>query len=152
MYHYKECGLSNVWLIDGFKIQVDEEYGEMVSISSVHDLHKTIGLYLINEKPELNGEDIRFLRKELNLSQKNLAGLLGVNESSIRGWETGRGKIGTPAERFLRALYKEQVHGGGELKKMIEKLNQQESVHVDDSVSFSLRNNDSWKHSEYASS
>ena len=150
MYHYKECGLSNVWLIDGFKIEVDEEYGEMVSISSVHDLHKTIGLYLINEKPELNGSDIRFLRKELNLSQKNLAGLLGVNESSIRGWESDRGKIGTPADRFVRALYKEHVHGGGELKDMIEKLNHQERVHENGNVSFSLRDNGSWRHSEYA--
>ena len=72
MYHYEECGLSNVWLVDGFEIETDEEYGELVSIASVNELHKTIGLYLINEKPELNGEEIRLLRKELNLSQKNL--------------------------------------------------------------------------------
>lgn len=46
-----------------FEIETDEEYGELVSIASVNELHKTIGLYLINEKPELNGEEIRFLRK-----------------------------------------------------------------------------------------
>ena len=46
------------------------------------------------------------LRKELNLSQKNLAGLLGVSETSIRHWEADRGLIGKPTELLLRALYK----------------------------------------------
>lgn len=148
MYHYIECGLSNVWLIDGFVIEHDEDYGELLSISSVHDLHKTIGLYLINEKPELNGEEIRFLRKELNLSQKNLAGLLGVDESSVRNWESDRHVIGKPADRFLRALYKEQVHGGGELKEMIEKLNAQERCFDSEKMNFSYGRNNSWKYRE----
>lgn len=148
MYHYKECGLSEVYLIDGFNVEEDDDYGELISIASVHDLHKTIGLYLINEKPELNGEEIRFLRKELNLSQKNLAGLLGVNESSVRNWEADRGNMGKPADRFLRALYKEHAHGGGELKEMIEKLNTQERVHASSSINFTLRGNGSWKYTE----
>jgi DNA-binding transcriptional regulator YiaG len=148
MYHYEECGLSNVWLHDGYKIEEDELYGELVSIASVNDLHKTIGLYLINEKPELNGEEIRFLRKELNLSQKNLAGLIGVNESSVRNWESDRGDMSKPADRFLRALYKEHAHGGGELKEMIEKLNHQERAHASGNISFSYNHNRSWKHNE----
>ena len=148
MYHYKECGLSDVWLIDGFKIVDDEEYGELVSISSVHDLHKTIGLYLINEKPELNGEEIRFLRKELNLSQKNLAGILRVNESTVRNWESDRVEIGKPAELVLRALYKEQTHGGGALIEMIEKLNHQERTIETNNMNFSYSLNHSWKHKE----
>lgn len=148
MYHYEECGLSNVWLRDGFEIEVDEEFGELVSISSVHELHKTIGLYLINEKPELNGEEIRFLRKELNLSQKNLAGILSVNESTVRNWETNRGSIGKPAELVLRALYKEQAHGGGALLEMIEKLNQQERNFSSENMNFSYTRNKSWKHNE----
>ena len=149
MYHYEECGLSDVWLIDGFKIVDDEEYGELVSIASVNELHKTIGLYLINEKPELNGEEIRFLRKELNLSQKNLAGILSVNESTVRNWESDRVEIGKPAELVLRALYKEQAHWGGALIDMIEKLNHQERTHETDNMSFSYSRNRSWKHREY---
>lgn len=148
MYHYEECGLSNVWLLDGYEVEVDEEYGELVSISSVHELHKTIGLYLINEKPELSGEEIRFLRKELNLSQKNLAGILKVDESTVRNWESGRVSITKPAELVLRALYKEQAHGGGALIEMIEKLNHQERTYESDNMSFSYDRNRSWKHKE----
>jgi len=148
MYHYEECGLSNVWLVDGFEIETDEEYGELVSIASVNELHKTIGLYLINEKPELNGEEIRFLRKELNLSQKNLAGILSVNESTVRNWESDRVEIGKPAELVLRALYKGQAHGGGALIEMIEKLNHQERTIETNNMNFSYSRNHSWKHKE----
>lgn len=148
MYHYKECGLSEVYLIDGYNLEVDEEYGEMISISSVHELHKAIGLHLINEKPELNGEEIRFLRKELNLSQKNLAGILKVDESTVRNWESGRITIGKPAELVLRALYKEHAHGGGALIELIDKLNHQERTLGTDNMRFSYTRNHSWKHRE----
>lgn len=147
MYHYEECGLSNVWLRDGYTIEEDDLYGELISIASIESLHDAIGLYLINEKPELTGEEFRFLRKELNLSQKNLAGLIGVNESTLRGWESGS-KIGTPADRFLRALYKEHVHGGGQLKSMIENLNHQERMHASANISFTYNHNRSWTHSQ----
>ena len=53
-----------------------------------------------------------------------------------------------PADRFLRALYKEYAHGGGELKAMVEKLNHQERNHASKSVSFSYNHNKSWKHKE----
>lgn len=152
MYHYEECGLSNIWLQNGFTIEEDDEYGELVSISSVHELHDTIGLFLITQKPELNGEEIRFLRKELNLSQKNLAGLLGVGETSVRNWESDRGLIGRPTELLLRALYKEQVQGNGKLRKMIEDLNHQERTLVNEEIRFSYGTNHSWKHNGNADS
>ncbi|ATU52156.1 helix-turn-helix domain-containing protein [Acinetobacter baumannii] len=144
MYHYEECGLSNIWLQNGFTIENDEEFGELVSIQSVHELHNAIGLYLITHKPELNGEEIRFLRKELNLSQKNLAGLLRVGESSIRHWEAGRSLIGKPTDLLLRALYQEHVQGDGELRQLIENLNHQERTLVPSEISFSYGNNHSW--------
>ncbi|EMO2348194.1 TPA: helix-turn-helix domain-containing protein [Acinetobacter baumannii] len=144
MYHYEECGLSNIWLRNGFTIENDEDYGELVSIESVHELHNAIGLFLITQKPDLNGEEIRFLRKELNLSQKNLAGLLGVSETSIRHWEADRGLIGKPTELLLRALYKEHVQADGKLRSMIESLNHQERTLVPSEISFSYGNNHSW--------
>lgn len=144
MYHYEECGLSNVWLQDGYSIENDEEYGELVSIHSVHQLHEAIGIYLITHKSLLNGEEIRFLRKEMNLSQKNLAGLLGVGETSIRAWEAERGKIGSPTDRLLRAFYKEHAQGDGELKDLIDRLNHQERILEPQKVSFSYGDNHSW--------
>lgn len=146
MYHYEESGLSNVWLQNGYTIEDDEDYGELVSIHAVHELHNAIGLYLIMQKPDLTGEEIRFLRKELNLSQKNLAGVLGVGETSVRSWEADRGQIGKPAELLLRALYKEHAQGDGALRNMIEQLNHQERTLVPNEISFSYGANHSWHH------
>lgn len=143
MYYYKESGLSNVWLQNGYTI---EDYGELVSIHAVHELHNAIGLYLIMQKPDLTAEEIRFLRKELNLSQKDLAGVLGVGETSVHSWEADRGQIGNPAV-LLCALYKEHAQGDGALRRMIEQLNRQERTLVPNEISFSYDANHSWHHS-----
>jgi len=121
MLHYTECGLRNIWLRNGYTIR-ETPYGEAVSIHDVEGLHRAIGLYLVDNKPRLNGAEIRFLRKELDLSQRDLADLLGVSEVTLRGWEKGRGRIPKPAERLLRSLYREHVAGDGRIRELIERL------------------------------
>ena len=39
-YHYTESGLSNVWLENGYTIEQDPNYGELVSIANVRGLHE----------------------------------------------------------------------------------------------------------------
>src|SRR3546814_6244956 len=67
MYHYTESGLRNVWLANGYKIRnVGGE--EAVAIHDVDELHRTIGRNLAR-KSRLTGAELRFLRKEMGLSQ-----------------------------------------------------------------------------------
>lgn len=152
MYHYTECGLDGVWLVNGYEIE-DTPYGETVSIRAVKELHNFIGLTIINECPELTGKQIRFLRKELNLSQLNLAGLLGVGETSIRAWESERAKMGTPTERLLRGLYREHVQGDGSLRRLIDRLCHQDRVYNTNahaqrrSINLSYTSNNVWSES-----
>lgn len=103
MYHYTESGLDNIWLINGYCIIVDEDYGECVSISDVTGLNRAIGHDLVFNKPSLTGAEFRFLRKELDLSQKALADLMGKDEQSIARWEKSA-KAPKYADRMLRAL------------------------------------------------
>lgn len=146
MYHYQECGLNDVWLTDGFSIEHDDDYGELVSIHDVEQLHKVIGLFVIANRSILNAAEIRFLRKEMDMSQKNLAGLLGVSENSVRGWEADRGTIGTPTDRFLRALYQEHAHGDGSLRKLVEALNKQDRrLNANSSMQFSYCKQHHWQ-------
>ena len=121
MLHYTGCGLRNVWLRNGFTVR-ETPYGKAVAIHDVEGLHRAIGLYLVDNKPRLSGAEIRFLRKELDLSQKNLAYLLGVSEVTLRGWERNRTRITRPAERLLRTLYREHAAGDGKLRKLIERI------------------------------
>ncbi len=122
MFHYTSCGLSNVHLRNGYE-EIDTPYGKAVSIHDVEGLHRAIGLHMIRNNPDhLNPEEIRFLRKEMDLPQANLAHLLDVNESSVRNWENGRNAIPGPADRMLRTLYAEKVQGDGTVHELLERI------------------------------
>jgi DNA-binding transcriptional regulator YiaG len=119
MYQYRESGLDTVWLVNGYTIIDDEEFGECVSITDTRGSHKAIAHDLIFNKPTLTGAEFRFLRKELELSQKALADLLGKDEQAVARWEKAH-KAPAQADRMLRVLvldyYNEHV-------KLIELIN-----------------------------
>lgn len=102
MYQYQESGLDNVWLVNGYSVIDDPDYGECVSISDTLGLHKAIAHNLIFNKPRLTGAEFRFLRKELDLSQKALSDLFGNEEQAVARWEK-TGKVPKWADRLLRA-------------------------------------------------
>ena len=108
-YHYKESGLQNVWLLNGYEA-VKTSQGESVVIHDLEGLHTVIGEALCSKK-RLTGTEFRFLRKELELSQGGLGLLLGVSDQAIAKWEkTGKVQVsgfnnGTP---FKTSLYLHQ--------------------------------------------
>ncbi len=122
-YHYTECGLDNVWLCNGFTLDEDQ-YGEWVSIDNVDGLHKAIGMAIVSKQGPLNGQEIRFLRIEMDFSQGFLADLVGVSESTYRNWEHDRPAITGPGDRIIRHLYLEYSNEIGSLRKQCEELSQ----------------------------
>lgn len=116
MFHYSSCGLKNIWLKNGYEVK-ETPYGRAVSIHNLKGLHDAIGKVLVCNRPRLNGDEVRFLRKELNLPQTRLADLLGVSENSIRGWERKRTPIPKAPDRLLRVLYND-----GHVREIIERL------------------------------
>ena len=123
MLHYTSCGLQNIWLKNGYEV-MNTDYGKATSIHDVEGLHAAIGMLLVENKPRLSGAEVRFLRKELDLSQVHLAQLLGVSEISVRGWENHRTKITKPADKILRILFIEHANGKKEIKAFFERLSQ----------------------------
>ena len=101
MYHYTESGLANVWLKNGYA-RKNTPYGEGVSIQDVEGLHKLIGA-LIAKRPKITGKELRFLRKEMEMSQSALAGLLGTSEQNISLWER-RGNIPKVSDRLIKLI------------------------------------------------
>ena len=106
-YHYTECGLKNVYLANGYSVH-KTKHGEGVSVKDVGGLHKAIGEFLL-EKPKLAGDEIRFLRKELGLSQKDMGELVGTSDQTIANWEKGKTEVNRAADLCLRAHYRETV-------------------------------------------
>lgn len=121
MLHYKGCGLSNIWLRNGYR-QRSTPYGKAVAIQHVDSLHRVIALHLIKTKPRLSGAEFRFIRKELDLSQARLGQMFGYSSQAIALWEK-RGNVPRLADRMLRAFYREVAEGNAGIQELIERLN-----------------------------
>jgi DNA-binding transcriptional regulator YiaG len=142
-HHYIESGLDNVYLANGFTIH-ETPYGKGVSIQNTEGLNRAIGKWLISRPALLIGAELRFLRGELELTQRNLAGILGTTEQTLRLWEKNRGKpITGSADRLLRGVYAEFLSGNVQLRRMLERLVEFDRKKNEDAY-FSKTNN-SWK-------
>jgi putative transcriptional regulator len=119
MYHYTESGLQNIWLANGY-VKRETADGVAVAIHDLDELHDAIGRTLAM-RPHLTGAGLRFLRQELNLSQRRLGEMLGASEESVSLWER-KGKIPKSADRIVRALYLEKLDGNVHITQMIERL------------------------------
>lgn len=120
MYHYRECGLRNVWLANGYDVH-DTPYGEGISIHDIEGLHKAIARGLVSKGGRLTGTELRFMRQEMGLSQAKLAQLLGNEAQTVALWEK-RGGQPKMADRLIRAIYREQQEGNAHIIQMIERL------------------------------
>lgn len=129
-YHYTMCGLDDVYLLNG----VTEEstpYGPAVSIQDIDGLHRAIAQHLARNKKALNGKEMRFLRKQMDLTQDELSCLLSVSDQSIARWEKGEVDPPGPAELSLRTLYLSHAEGkidAVQLAKHIKMLGEQPSA------------------------
>ena len=147
-YHYTECGLDSVHLVGGYEI-VESPTGHYVTIKDIDGLHKVIGQYLIHDKKDLDGDEIRFLRHELGLSQTLLANLLDVSEGAINRWEKGKSDINKPAEALIRALYAEHIEDEGGIKRMLKRIINLEDL-LDETLTLRKRSGKRWERMEQA--
>jgi putative transcriptional regulator len=140
-YQYKESGLDNVYLVNGFDY-VETPNGRSVVIQDIDGLHKAIGHFLINERKVLAGEEIRFLRHELTLSQNMLADTLDVTEQTVRRWEQNKLPIPRSADAILRSLYAEQAGGNRKISHILKRI-----ADIEDEIDRSLvleESDDAW--------
>lgn len=123
MYHYIESGLRNIWLTNGYTVK-KTPYGEAVSIQDVEGLHRLIGS-IIARRPRLAGPELRFLRKEMGMSQKALADFVGTTEQSVSLWER-RGRVPKAEDRLIKLAYLETIdkRGNVKIKDTIDRLNE----------------------------
>jgi hypothetical protein len=67
MYHYTECGLNNIYLINGIKI-TEEDGEEFVSYANFDGIQQAIATSICSQITWMSPEQFKFLRKEFNLS------------------------------------------------------------------------------------
>ncbi|MES1192663.1 MAG: helix-turn-helix domain-containing protein [Steroidobacter sp.] len=121
-YHYKACGLDDVYLLSGYEIY-NTHYGPGVSVRDVDALHRAIGEYLTKHKKILNGKEVRFLRKQMDLTQSDLGKFLGVTDQQVARYEKGESKkMPGAADAVLRMLYLEHVGGNISIRELLTEL------------------------------
>jgi putative transcriptional regulator len=146
MYQYKESGLDDVFLVNGYTTH-KTPYGKGVAIQNTEGLHKAIGRALVALPRPLNGAELRFLRLEIETTQRDLAALLGTKEQNVSLWERQRKKPvpGSP-DRLLRAIYSEYIGGDGTVRRLLDRLAALDQVKVG-RLSFQQTNH-GWKQRE----
>jgi transcriptional regulator with XRE-family HTH domain len=118
-YHYTECGLDNVYLVSGYEFAPD---GKTVIIRDLDGLQSAIGRVLAKQQHRLTGDEFRFLRSELLLSQASLAKVLGVKELTIGRWERGESEIPVSTEAAVRTMFLESLGERRKMKDLLEHI------------------------------
>jgi putative transcriptional regulator len=120
-YHYTESGLETVYLLNGYEV-VNSTRGTGVKIHDIDGLHAAIGRSITENKKRLSGNEFRFFRNELLMSQASLAQLLQVKELTIARWEKEHAKIPVTTDATIRALYQEHIHGDRSITDILRSL------------------------------
>ena len=94
MYHYTGCGLDNIWLVSGYRVENLGEYGQSVVVENVEELEKTIARHLVDQERPLTGQEFRYLRVMLDLSQTAMGRRLGKDYQTVARWEAAERKPG----------------------------------------------------------
>lgn len=102
MFHMTNSGLPNVWLQSGYKTGEDK-FGPYYSIEDLPGLYKAIALSLAHGGGGLSADELRVIRRQLELTQAQLGRALGREEQTVLLWER-RGKIPADAAQQIKLL------------------------------------------------
>jgi putative transcriptional regulator len=124
-FHYTACGLDDVYLTNGYEIE-KTSHGTGVSIRKVDEVLRAIGIFLVANKKQLSGKEIRFLRHQMDYTQSELARMLGVSSQQVARYEKDKNgsSISGASDRILRLLYREHVHDRVPIKDTLEGVDQ----------------------------
>ena len=107
-YHYTECGLDYVYLMDGFEI-IETAYGPAVQVINASKLDKAIALAIVRHQNRLTGQEVRFLRGLLDMTQAELGSALGKDAQTVARWEKGKTEIPPTEDIAIRQIYLDET-------------------------------------------
>lgn len=107
-YHYTECGLDYVYLVNGFEV-VDTGYGPVVQVRNASKLDRAIADAVVRRQSRLVGQEVRFLRGFLDMTQAELGKALGKDVQSVARWEKGKTEIPSTEDIAIRQIYLEKT-------------------------------------------
>lgn len=121
-YHMKGIGLPNVYLLNGVEIENDPDYGELVTIADLQNLHHAIGFSILTKLEPMTGAELRFLRKQMRLTQEAVAHSLHVNVQTVANYEKGKTANLGPADPMMRVIYAMHVLPEDERRELVDAI------------------------------
>ena len=126
-FHYTACGLDYVFLRNGYAIR-DTKYGPAVAIQDVDALHSAIARTIISSPDQIRGQEVRFLRSVLSLSQEGLGRVLQESRPTVARWE-GEPEKGIPgaSDSALRLFCAAKLDGNAlalEVATLLEEIDE----------------------------
>jgi DNA-binding transcriptional regulator YiaG len=107
-YHYTECGLDYVYLLDGFEV-TRTAYGPAVHVANASKLDRAIAQIVLRDQNRLTGQEVRFLRGLLDMTQAELGSALGKDAQTVARWEKGKTEIPPTEDIAIRQIYLEKT-------------------------------------------
>lgn len=138
LYHYTQCGLNNIFLQNGYDLK-ETPYGSGVSIHDADGLHRVIAMALVDKPKPLTGDEFRFLRIELDLSQKALGEYLGKTDQSVANWEK-TGNIPEEVNFLIRHIYRQTTNKESSYTEEVDRLRKADQTDYEDWLSFQEAN------------
>ncbi len=125
---YRESGLDNVRL-ENVPIWKCRNGHVDAQVPAVDELHKLLAEILVMQPTPLRGQDVKFLRKFLGYTVRDMAALIGLNYVSLSKFENGRLRITRKTEALVRLFCAQALcerAGGGFPPHLIPVLEQLE--------------------------
>lgn len=126
LYRFADGGLRNVWLANGYTVK-RTSYGNAVAIEDIEGLTQVVCRALARKPGRLDGDEFRYLRLHLRLSQKSLSKLFGNTEQSVANWEK-RGRVPLWADKHIRLLWEAARDGDETVKRVVDRINEVERL------------------------
>lgn len=127
-YHYIDSGLDWVYLKNGFKVH-DTPYGRGVAIEDIDGLHGAIARHIILSQGRIGGQEVKFLRSLLDVSQGGLADILGTTRASVARWEAQPLKAIPPSpDRALRMFFALKMDGNDIAERILALLTEIDEI------------------------
>ncbi|HEY9202146.1 MAG TPA: transcriptional regulator [Gammaproteobacteria bacterium] len=122
LYRYTGCGLDYIYLSNGYEIK-DTPFGKGVTINDLDGLHRIILSDLMENRPSWTGDELRFIRKELGMTQKTLGMFVSRDAQTVALWEKDKKPVPAEASNIIRGIYTSREHGSVKFEDLLNRIN-----------------------------
>ena len=121
-HHMTGVGLSNIYLRNGFTV-ADSDGDETISYENLTGLYFEIGRAIASNPFTMRSEEFRFMRKQLGMSQADIASLFDKSDQAVAKWEKGLLPVPKAESTLLKIFWLSQKVRATEFKSIVLSFN-----------------------------